>query len=74
MNEKETTTQRTERLAKLLDNLISRVQAGAAPRPLREHLEVAIMMSPLSRAQQAAAFARFDGVVAATPDNGSASI
>jgi len=63
MHETETGTERNERMARLLAQLIRRIEAGDQPAPLRERLNLAIMMSPLADGAQASALAQFDAAV-----------
>src|SRR4051812_975162 len=51
MKDFESETDREDRMARTLESLIKRVNAGEKPGPLREHLHMAVMMSPLSGAE-----------------------
>jgi len=63
MHDTETTIEKAERFYRLLDRVISQIALGQDSQTLRRQLEVAIMISPLSGADQSAALARFDAAV-----------
>jgi hypothetical protein len=63
MNEFESKTDRAERLTRTLESLIKRVNAGEKPGPLREHLQMALMISPLSGGEQAAIYQQLDEAI-----------
>jgi type II secretory pathway component PulJ len=63
MHDSETRTEKIERFYRLLDRMISHAATCHNPQALRRQLEVAIMISPLTGADQAAALGRFDAVV-----------
>lgn len=69
MDVPETGEEKAERYRRLLARLISHAEAGEAAAPLREQLDVAMMMSPLSATEQMAALAAFDAAVAKLPGN-----
>lgn len=63
MHESETKGEKIERFYRFLDRVISEVALGRDSRTLRRQLEVAIMISPLSGSDQAAALSRFEAAV-----------
>jgi hypothetical protein len=54
MQDFESEHNRATRLRRTLESLIKRVKAGEKPGPLREQLQVALMISPLSGGDQIA--------------------
>lgn len=60
MQDFESETDRVERVDRMLDSFIKRVRKGEKPAPLREHLEVALMMSPITGTTQTEMLSRFD--------------
>jgi hypothetical protein len=63
MHESETKRAKIERFYRLLDRIISEIALGRDSTALRRQLEVAIMISPLTGPDQAAALSRFDAAV-----------
>ena len=63
MHESETRGAKIERFNRLLDRIVSEVTLGRDFPALRRQLEVAIMISPLTGPDQAAALDRFDAAV-----------
>lgn len=73
MHEPETLEDRRARLFRLAEHLMNQVRAGHHPSKLREHLEVAIMMSPLSSADSEILFVQFENVVVETASKRNAA-
>lgn len=68
MHEPESTADRTARLLRLATSLIRQAKEGRSTSALREHLEIAIMMSPISSEEGRDLLAQFDNAVSAIRD------